>query len=493
LALIVSKFKEVLQSVLPVVILVSILGLTVTPLGFLELGRFWLGSVFIILGLTFFLTGVDWSVSPLGNKLGDLIIRKNRLWLVLVAGLALGFMISMAEPDLHILASQVSLVTGGVIDKWQLVQVVSAGIGALIAVGLVRILYSIPLYLLLTGLYGLILVLAVFASPEFLAIAFDASGATTGAMTVPFILALGLSVARRKKDGKASEKDSFGLVAIASAGAIIGVLVTSLTVQTTEFAAAVDFSEPTSHLLAPFGQQLSLQAFESFLAILPLLAILLVLQPRGLRLRRLTLVGMLRGFFFDWLGLVLIFTGVNAGFMTVGREIGAQLATFNSTLLVVTGFLFGIVTNLAEPAVHILTHQVEEVTSGSVRRIAVQIFLAVGVGLAVALSLLRVLIPPLQLWHILLPGYVLAIILAHVGAKMFVGIAFDSGGVASGPMTATFILAFTQGAANTFHSANVLVDGFGVIALVALAPLITLQLLGLYYRREVLRKGGIKP
>ncbi|NCA98899.1 MAG: DUF1538 domain-containing protein [Clostridia bacterium] len=491
MSLINQKLKEVLSSVLPIVILVSLTGLTIVPFGWLSLGRFWLGSLCIIFGLTLFLVGVEWSVSPMGEKIGEQIIRRNSLILVILAGLFLGFLISMAEPDLHILASQVNLVSNGVIGKWFLVQVVSAGIGALIAIGLVRIVYGIPLYLVLTGLYLVVLILGSLATPEFLAIAFDASGATTGAMTVPFILALGLSIARKKSSGKAAEKDSFGLVGVASVGAILSVLAVSLTVPRNEFAPAIVFPEPAGGFFQPFVNQFQIQAPEAALAIAPLAAILMLLQPGVLRLKRPTLFRMVRGFFLDWLGLILIFAGVNAGFMDVGRTIGAYLARHNLPLLLAMGFGLGFLTNLAEPAVHILTRQIEDVTSGSVPKLAVQAFLAIGVGLAVVLSILRILIPPLQLWHILLPGYILAIFLAHRGSKLFVGIAFDSGGVASGPMTATFILAFAQGAANEFHSANVLIDGFGVIALVALAPLLSLQLLGLFYRRKALEKGGI--
>lgn len=202
---------------------------------------------------------------------------------------------------------------------------------------------------------------------------------------------------------------------------------------------------------------------------------------------------MARGLFLTFVGLTLIFTGVHAGFIEVGREIGAQLVLReNKSLLVIIGFILGFLTILAEPAVHILTNQIEEVTSGSVKRKAVLFALSIGVGTAVALSVLKILIPSLQLWHILLPGYIICIVLANIGSKLFVGIAFDSGGVASGPMTATFILAYTQGAANSLPGANVLIDGFGVIALVALTPIITLQILGLIYRQKALKKEGIQ-
>ena len=481
-------------SVLPIALLVVLLNLSVVRLESLQLARFLVGVLFIIFGLTVFLVGVDHSISPFGSRMGEVIVRKNKLWIVAVAGLLLGFFISVAEPDLHILANQVSVVTNSMIGKWSLVIVVSAGISLLVAAGLVRILYNFPLYKMLTILYGVILILSFFASPVFLAISFDSSGATTGALTVPFILALALGIAQKKKDSKASEKDSFGLVAIASSGAIIAVLISGLLSPASEFAGTVDFTDnPSDSVLLPFIVQTGEQLLEALKAITPLFFILLLCQPFLLKMKRKTFLQITKGFFYTFLGLALIFTGVHAGFLEVGREIGSQLVLRESKiLLVAVGFVLGLMTILAEPAVHILTGQIEEVTSGSVKRKAVMLALSLGVGSAVALSVLRILIPPLQLWHILLPGYILSIVLAHVGSKLFTGIAFDAGGVASGPMTATFILAYAQGAANSLHSANVLIDGFGVIALVAMTPIITLQILGLIYRQKLLKKGVVR-
>ncbi|HAL74982.1 MAG TPA: DUF1538 domain-containing protein [Clostridiales bacterium] len=488
-----QKFKEVLSTVLPITALVIVLNLTFVPLSAQQMISFLLGALLIVIGMTIFLMGVDLSVSPLGNYLGDWIIRKNRVAVVLAAGLFLGFFISIAEPDLHILAGEVEFVTLGQMGKWGLVLTVSVGIAVMIAVGLLRVIFRLPLYILLSITYLLIFILALFVRPEILAIAFDSSGATTGAMTVPFILALALGVARREKGGKDSEKDSFGLVGIASAGAIISVLIRSYFMPAGEFAATIEFgSPPNGNILLIFINEMLRQAFEAALAILPLLVILLISRYKFIKLKRAQLFRMLRGFLLTWLGLVLLLTGVNAGFMEVGRIIGSRLAQMDSKLLLILiGFILGFVTILAEPAVHVLTRQIEDVTSGSVRRAAILGALSLGVGFAVMFSILRILIPPLQLWHILLPGYILSIILANTGSKLFVGIAFDSGGVASGPMTATFILAYAQGAANAVQSANVLIDGFGVIALVALTPLITLQILGIIYRRKAQLKGGI--
>ena len=490
----VEKFREVVISVLPISMLVVLLKFTFIRLEPSLFIRFIIGVIFIILGLTVFLVGVDQSITPFGNQMGGVIIKKNKLWIVVIAGILLGFFISIAEPDLHILANQVATVTSDIIGKWSLVMVVSVGIALLVAIGMIRILFNFPLYKLLTILYGVIFILSLFTSPEFLAVSFDSSGATTGAMTVPFILALAIGIALKKKDSKASEKDSFGLIAIASSGAILAVLVLGLLSPRNDFAGTVDFSnEHNGSAIIIFIDQLLIQIRESVLAIAPMFVILMVSQLLFLKNNRKTFMKMSRGLFLTFIGLALIFTGVHAGFIEVGREIGSQLVLFeNKSLLVIIGFILGFLTILAEPAVHILTNQIEDVTSGSVKKRAVLLALSIGVGIAVALSVLRILIPPLQLWHILLPGYIASIFLAHIGSKLFVGIAFDSGGVASGPMTATFILAYTQGAANSMHSANVLIDSFGVIALVALTPIITLQILGLVYRQKALKKEGIQ-
>ncbi len=489
----IDKLKEVLLAVLPVVFMVILTSVIFLSLSWAQIFSFLLGAAFIIVGLTIFLVGVDLSISPFGHKLGEIIVRPNRVWIVVAAGLLLGFFISVAEPDLHILADQVSLVTSGAIGKWSVILAVSLGIALLVALGLLRSLFSFPLYKLLTILYGIILILSIFVSSGYLAISFDSSGATTGAMTVPFMLALALGVATMKKDRKASEKDSFGLVAIASAGAIIGMLIMGIIAPQSEFSGTIDFSTGNGSILAQLSSEFVHQLWESAVAIAPMFLIFIVCQIFFMKQKGKPFLSMAKGFVYSYIGLAFILSGANTGFMQIGREIGSQLSQMdNKVPLILVGFLLGLVTVLAEPAVHVLTNQIEEVTSGSIRKSAVLAALSLGVGVAVVLSMLRILIPGLQLWHILLPGYAIALLLANFGPKLFVGIGFDSGGVASGPMTATFILAFTQGAANQVQSANVMIDGFGVIALVALTPIITLQLLGLIYHKKAQAKGDSK-
>ncbi|KAA9016945.1 DUF1538 domain-containing protein [Niallia endozanthoxylica] len=487
-----SKIKEVLYAVLPITIIVLILHFTLAPLDPVLIFRFIIGAILIIIGLAIFLFGVDIGITPIGRSMGGTIAKSNKVWIVVAAGLMLGFFISIAEPDLHILARQVDLVTSGLISKASIVAVVSIGIGALISVGLVRIVFNFPLYKLLTILYLIILVLAIFTSPEFLAISFDASGATTGALTVPFILALALGVSVLKKDSKASEKDSFGLVAIASTGAIISVMIMNIISKTDKISGSLEHHEmDTVSLIGPFIHELPMIAGEIVVALLPIILLFLIFQKISFKMSKNSVRKILMGLLFTFVGLVLFLVGVNAGFMDVGTAIGHSIASLdNKAYVVIISFILGLVTILAEPAVHVLTHQIEDVTSGYVQRKVVIGTLSLGVGLAVALSMIRIIIPELQLWHYLLPGYIIAIAMSYFVPKLFVGIAFDSGGVASGPMTATFILAFVQGAAESIEGANVLVDGFGMIAMVALTPLIALQILGLVFKLKS-KKGGM--
>ncbi|MBC3900724.1 DUF1538 domain-containing protein [Acetobacterium malicum] len=486
-----EKFKEVLVSVLPITLLVVILSLTLVPIENYVMMRFLLGSLLIVVGLTIFLFGVDLGISPIGNLMGTHITKSNKVSIVIISGLVLGFFISVAEPDLHILAGQVALVSANVITKTEIILCVSVGIALLLTVGFLRVIYNKSLNLLLTIIYGVILIISLFTSQEFLAISFDASGATTGALTVPFILALSMGISSLKK-GRASEDDSFGLVGIASTGAILAVMIMSVLKGTKEISGSLDsgLSESTAVIL-PFINKLPTILYEVVLALLPIVIIFVVFQKISFKLKKKPLKRIIKGLLYTLIGLVLFLTGVNAGFMDVGTLVGYNIASIdNKAVLIAIGALLGLVVILAEPAVYVLTKQIEDVTSGYLKRKVVLVALSLGVSLAVGLSMLRIIVPEIKLWHYLLPGYILAIVLSYLVPKLFVGMSFDSGGVSSGPMTATFILAFAQGAAESIEGANVLVDGFGLIAMVALMPIIALQILGLIFKIKTV-KGGL--
>jgi hypothetical protein len=486
-----EKFKEVLVSVLPITLIVVMLSFTLVPIDTPIMLRFLLGAFLIVVGLTIFLFGVDLGITPIGSLMGTHIAKSNKVSIVILSGLILGFFISVAEPDLHILAGQVALVSANVITKTEIILCVSVGIALLLTVGFLRIIYNKSLSLLLTLIYGVILIVSFFSSQEFLAISFDASGATTGALTVPFILALALGISSLKK-GKASEDDSFGLVGIASTGAILAVMIMSVLKGTKEISGSLDSSlSASTAVILPFINKLPTILYEVVLALLPIVTIFIVFQVISFKLKKKPLKRIIKGLVYTLIGLVLFLTGVNAGFMDVGTLVGYNIASIdNKAVLIAIGALLGLVVILAEPAVYVLTKQIEDVTSGYLKRKVVLVALSLGVSLAVGLSMLRIIVPEIKLWHYLLPGYILAVVLSYLVPKLFVGMSFDSGGVSSGPMTATFILAFAQGAAESIEGANVLVDGFGLIAMVALMPIIALEILGLIFKIKTV-KGGL--
>lgn len=487
-----EKLLEVFKAIVPIVSIVILLSLTLIPITPREMITFGIASLFVMLGLAFFLIGVDLGVVPLGSLVGQSMVKKNKLMWVMTAAFALGFIVSVAEPGLLVLGQQIQGITQGAIASKQLIVVVSLGIGCFMCVGFLRLIYNIPLRIVLIVSYGIVGALALFTPPAFLAIAFDASGSTTGILAVPFILTISVGVAAMKKDSKASEKDSFGLIAIVSVGAILSVLLLSLFVKTENYVEVMNESFVNSgSIVEPFIQAFGTCLKESFTALLPLIGLFLMIQMatavKPLQRRQISF-----GLGYALIGLTLFFVGVNTSFMSIGNHIGAYLVRdANTYVLVAVAFVLGAATILAEPAVHILTEQIEEITSGHIKKTSVLMALAIGVGIAVALSALRVVVKDIQLWHYLLPGYTLCIILTFLTPQLFVGIGFDAGGVATGPVTATFILAFINGAANEELTASLLIDGFGMIAMVALMPIITLQVLGLWFKLKA-KKEAIK-
>ena len=484
------KVKEVSTAVAPIVVLVILLHFTLTPVPTILLFRFIIGALAIVLGLSILLFGIDIGIFPFGNHMGTSFLKSNKLWYVILVGILLGFFVNIAEPDLHVLAGQVEQVTSGYIPMSVCLVVVSVGTGLMLALGILRIVKNIKLNIVLIILYGVIALLAIFSSSDMLAIGFDSSGATTGALTVPLVLAMSIGVAAMKRDSLSSEEDSFGLIGIMSTGAILGILALNLFMRTEGISGVLEPSgfDPDS-LLGPFISVIPSVALESLIAILPIVAILFLFQKLSFHLEPKPFSRILLGFLYTLIGLIIFLIGVNAGFMSVGNIIGESLASYdNKIILIALGFLLGMLVILTEPAVYVLTEQIQSVTSGYIKRSTVLVTLSIGVAFAVGLSMLRIVIPEIQLWHYLLPGFLIALVLTFFVPKLFVGIAFDSGGVASGPMTATFVLAFSQGASNAIEYSDVLTDSFGVIAMVAMTPLIALQVLGLIYKIKSRKK-----
>lgn len=479
-----EKFKETIISVLPFVIIVVLLSLFVTPLGLQTLSKFLIGAVFITIGMPIFLQGIDLSISPMGEMMSKALIKTGSIRIILIGSFIFGFVVTVAEPDMHILAGQVNSVTMGQVAKNLLLIVVSVGVGLLVSLGLLRMICNIALNRFLIIIYLIIFVLALLTNGDFLAIAFDACGSTTGSITVPFLLALSSGIASSTRSVSEEDIDSFGLLGVASAGATVAVLILGILSGNPELTGSLPINDELSgSVLSIFLSEIPKTAWESIIVLLPIVILLVIMSFVYIRLTRRQVKKLALGLLYTLVGLTLFLTGVNAGFMEAASHLGYQIAKLdNSWLLILVGGIFGFVTIPAEPSVHVLTRQIEDETAGSIKAKTVMATLSLGVGVAVGLSVLRILMPQLKLWHILLPGMAIAIILTYFIKQIFVGIAFDSGGVASGTMTATFILPFAQGAADYIPTANVVTDGFGVISLVAMTPLLALQILGLVYK-----------
>ncbi len=491
-----AKLKETTLSVVPIAVVVLLLHLTLVPLPGMMLPRFALGAVTVILGLSLFLLGVDVGIAPLGRVIAKQVVKSGRFTVVMGVTFVLGFLLTMAEPDILIYAAQVNNLTGGVVSSLLLMVVVSLGLAVMLCLGMVRILRMWRLKTVLVLAYGLVVVLALVAPAEYLAIAFDASGATTGPLTVPVVLALAAGVAAMKRDARGGQGAAFGLVAIACVGAIVALQLTAIVLPLGDLPASVPAVRPdTTRIIEPLLAHLPHEAQAVFLALIPLVALFLIGDVASFRLPRATRARILSGIVMTFLGLTLFLTGANGGFMDVGRLVGSQLAKHgHPAVLLGVAFALGFLAVLAEPAVHVLTEQVQDVTSGSVRRTTVMGAMALGVGLAVMLSTLRLVVAGLELWHLLTAGYILALGLTFLSSELFGGLAFDGGGVAPGPMVTTFVLAFAQGGATGSPGADPVVDGLGLISMVALMPPIAIQLLGiLFSARARMRTNLRKP
>ncbi len=448
----------------------------------------------LLIGLSIFLRGIDMAMAPIGEHMSWEVATSRSPIKIAILSFLLGFLINVAEPDLLILGSQIERASGGTMNSFIIVYMVSVGVGIMVSFGVFRLLRDRKFNVFMGITYSFIIVLAYFVSEEFLAISFDASGATTGALTTPFILALSLGLSNMK-GGRHAEENSFGLVGTMSAGPIWALMLMSIVTRQKHIHGAVEEFVVAKGILQPILDILPDIFLESVIALLPVSALFFVFNIAKFKISRQELGGILKGLLATLIGLTMFLTAVNSGFMDMGRVIGMQLAEFNRWLLVGVGFLVGLIVVLVEPAVHVLGEQIQEVSGGHIPVKIIRMTLSLGVGIAIALSMVRIAVPEVKLWYFLIPGFAISVLLSFRSDPVFVGIAYDAGGVASGPMTATFVLAFAQGAASVIDTANVLVDGFGVIAMVAMAPVLSLTALGTSYRKRRIVKSpaGVEP
>jgi len=483
-----GKFRETGLSVFPIILVVLFLKFTWAPIAWSGFLQFLLGGILIVLGLSVFLHGTDLGIVPVGHNVGGRLVRVRRFPLILLIGFVIGLLITVAEPDVQVLASQVSRVDGSISGFW-LVTVIGLGVGFFVALGFARTFLRVPYHFILLFFYGIVFSLAAVSEYRFLGIAFDAGGATTGPMTVPFIIALGLGVAAVRKSGN-QEQESFGMVGMASIGPILAVLILGFTASGSPEAPPA--AAPSSvGLSGSFTGVLPKVLLEVVRALGPLAGMFLLFQLFLLRMSPRQIQRTVIGLVYAFVGLVLFLVGVNGGFLPVGSALGAHVGGLpDNGILIPIGLVLGALVVLAEPAVWILNQQIEEVSGGHIRKRFMLLSLSAGVAFAVGLAMLRV-VTGVSLWWLLGPGYALALLMTFFCPPVFTAIAFDSGGVASGPMASTFILSFAMGASAAAGDGS-FSTAFGVIAMIAMTPLITIQGMGmlLTYKLKRARKAG---
>ena len=473
-----EKLREALTAVSPTIGIVLLLSFTIAPIPPSILLLFLFGAVMLIVGMMFFTLGAELAMTPVGERIGTRIAQSRKLGIVLLLCFVLGFVITISEPDLQVLAEQVPSVPNAV-----LIVAVAAGVGVFLMIAMLRMLFSKTLRMLLIIFYLLIFALAFFVPDDFISVAFDSGGVTTGPMTVPFIMALGVGFAAVRSD-KHAEDDSFGLVALCSIGPILAVLLLGLLYHPENTAytpSEIPVIRDSVELWKYFATGLPQYIEEIAISLLPIVAFFAVFQIISLKMKGRALLKVVIGILYTYVGLVLFLTGVNVGFMPAGNYLGETIAGLSYRwVLIPIGMVIGYFIVKAEPAVYVLKEQVEEITSGAISGEAMGLSLSLGVAASIGLAMIRVLTGISIFWFIL-PGYFIALCLSFFVPKIFTAIAFDSGGVASGPMTATFLLPFAMGACQAVGG-NIVQDAFGVVAMVAMTPLITIQVMGAIYK-----------
>jgi hypothetical protein len=477
----VANIKDALSSVMPITIIVLALNFTFTPMPFAVRGLFIIGALFLIVGMGLFTLGADMAMIPMGEYMGSYLVKNKKLAPMLVAALLMGTLVTVAEPDLQVLGK----LAPGIPDT-MLVAVVAVGVGVFLVIAVLRIVFRLPLSYMLIVFYAVVFALGVFVPDEFLPIAYDSGGVTTGPITVPFILAFGVGISS-VRGGKSSHDDSFGLVALCSIGPIMAVMLLGIffnpgaaPVSVYEAGVATDLPD----LIHMFGRNLPHYFGDVGLALSPIVAFFLLFRLFLLHLPATQMIKMGVGVVYTFVGLVLFLTGVNVGFLPVGAFIGEYIGGLSySWVLIPLGLVLGYFIVAAEPAVHVLNEQIKDMTGGAISKKALLVSLSTGVSVSVGLAMFRVLYD-INILFFLIPGYGIALALTFFTPKIFSAVAFDSGGVASGAMTATFLLPFTIGACGS-TGGNMLRDAFGLVALVAMTPLITIQIMGLVYKYKL--------
>ncbi len=470
------KIKESALSVIPVALIVLVINLTpFTTFSAKELLVFCICAVLLIIGMALFNLGADMAMTPMGEQVGSGLPKSGKFKLLLAICFVMGVFITVAEPDLSVLASQVK----DIINSTALTITIGVGVGLFLVIGVLRIVFRLHLAHLMTFFYMILFALGAIiverGNASFLPLAFDSGGVTTGPITVPFIMALGLGVSTALAD-KHDRESSFGYIALCSIGPVLAVMVLGLTASGEVNYTLPDYSIDNklgSALFTTIGHTCT----EVLIALAPIVAFFFILQCTILKLPKKRISQIIVGIFYAFFGLVLFLSAVAVGFMPIGYKMGVCLAEHKIALSVFS-FVLGMTVVLAEPAIHVLNKQVEQVTGGAVKRKSMLIALSVGVGLAILLSVIRAIFD-FSILYYLIPGYLISLGLSFFVPKLYTAIAFDSGGVASGPLTSSFILPFLIGVCFALHGeSKILLDAFGLVSMVAMTPLISIQALG---------------
>ena len=356
--------SEALAAVVPVIIIVIVLSFTVAPVSPSILLSFLMGALLVMVGMMFFTLGAEMSMTPMGEKVGAKMTQSKKVWLIIILSFVLGVIITISEPDLQVLAELVPSISNNT-----LIIAVAIGVGLFLVVAILRMLIGIALSHLLVGLYIIVFVLAFLIPDGFKAIAFDSGGVTTGPMTVPFIMALGVGISAIRNDRHAAD-DSFGLVALCSVGPILAVLILGMIFKPSESDLEIIQNihiTDTVELWQMFAHELPEYIKEIAVSLFPIVAFFGLFQVFSLHLSGRNLGKILIGLVYTYIGLVLFLTGANVGFMPTGTYLGSVLAGREYRyLLIPIGAVIGYFIVKAEPAVYVLNHQVEEITDGAI-------------------------------------------------------------------------------------------------------------------------------
>lgn len=486
--------KEVFLSSLPLAIIIIVICVFVAPLenpsDYIKLIAGYAGVVF---GQTFFLVGLDSSILPVGKLVGSSLAKFNKGIFVILFGILFGILATVAEPALAVLARQTHMIMNGV-HETVFVWILSTGVGIFVGLALYRVVKDMNIKIVFAVLYALVFLIVIFVPKEFVALAFDGSGATTGDISVPFILALGMGISATMSKHKTND-DTFGIIGIASVGPILAVFIYGIITKLSNGgeippAGVYDPSAAESFLSITLSNVKGVA-----LALIPIVIVFLPFQLFIVKLPKRQFTRIILGIAPVYIGLLIFLSGIDYGFAFAGKYIGeifldASRPEWFKWLLLPLGFVLGVAITLSEPAVTVLGEQLEEITNGHIKKLTIRITLALGIGFASLLSMAKILTQINILWF-LVPLYALALLMMLFTSSLFVGLAFDSGGVTGGALTSAFLTPLTLGTAQAVASTagskaqSVLTNGFGIIAFISVTPLIAVQALGIIYDRKV--------